>query len=459
MAQATDKTYLFEKMPVRRAILKQIIPSIASQMIALVYNLADTYFVGLLNDPKQTAAVTVVASSFVLLTAVSSLFGVGGATMVARSLGQKDEEKAKQISAVAFWGGFICSLIPSLMFLCFPSPLLYLCGATEATYDLAYGYLKWVIIIGSPFTVLNILLANLIRAEGKALIAALGVSMGGILNIILDPFFVLPRFLGLGAAGAGAATAISNMIAVLFLVTYVAAKRKTTVVSLSPKHLKYAGEHIKSIIPISIPSVIQHTLTVVAVSATLKFVSGYETEAVAGLGIVRKLDLLPLYFSIGVSNGMLPILAYNFASGNSKRRHEAFIFGCAISLGFAVICLVCYEAFAPFLTGLFIDNAVTISYSSAFLRIMVVAMPMMSLCYPMIVQFQAMGKVKEALICSILRKGVIDIPLLFVLDMLIPLYGCLMVQPIVDTISLVFAIFFYRKILREDSKKLAANAL
>ncbi|NLV51396.1 MAG: hypothetical protein GXY20_11970, partial [Clostridiales bacterium] len=105
------------------------------------------------------------------------------------------------------------------------------------------------------------------------------------------------------------------------------------------------------------------------------------------------------------------------------------------------------------------DNAVTISYSSAFLRIMVVAMPMMSLCYPMIVQFQAMGKVKEALICSILRKGVIDIPLLFVLDMLIPLYGCLMVQPIVDTVSLVFAIFFYRKILRDEKKNLAANAL
>ena len=454
MAQAADKTYLFEKMPIRRAILKQIIPSIAGQMIILIYNLTDTYFVGLLNDPRQTAAVTVVASSFVLLTAVSSLFAVGGATLMARSLGQKDEEKAKQISAVSFWGGLFISVVLSLIFLIFSSPILHLCGATEETYKLAFGYAKWVIIIGSAGSILNILLANLIRAEGNSLIAALGVSLGGLCNIILDPFFVLPQFLGQGAVGAGAATAISNMIATLFLIAYIISKRKSTVVSLSLKRLRYALRHIKGIIAIGIPSVVQHALTVVSVSATLKFVSGYETEAVAGLGIVRKLDLLPLYFAIGVANGMLPLLAYNFASGNSKRRHEAFLFGCAISLGFAIFCLVCYEAFAPFLTGLFIDDALTISYSSAFLRIMVVAMPMMSICYPMIVQFQAMGRVREALVCSILRKGVIDIPLLFVLNRIIPLYGCMMVQPIVDTVSLIVAICFYRKILLEDKKKI-----
>lgn len=116
MAHAADKTYLFEKMPIRRAILKQIIPSVAGQMVILVYNLTDTYFVGLLNDPRQTAAVAVVASSFVLLTAVSNLFAVGGATLVARSLGQKDSEKAKQISAVSFWGGLFCSVVLSLIF-------------------------------------------------------------------------------------------------------------------------------------------------------------------------------------------------------------------------------------------------------------------------------------------------------------------------------------------------------
>lgn len=459
MEQATDKTYLFEKMPIPRATIKQIVPSIASQMIVLIYNLADTYFVGLLNDPKQTAAITVVSSSFVLLTAVSNLFAIGGASLLARSLGQKDTEKAKQVSAVSFWGGLISSVIFSLLFWRLSSPILHLCGATEQTYALAFGYAKWVIVIGGAGTILNVLLANLIRAEGKALIAALGVSLGGICNIVLDPIFVLPRFLGLGAVGAGAATALSNIIATLFFIVYIQAKHKSTVVSLSPKRLNCALKHVKGIITIGIPSALQYALTVVAVSATLKFVSGYETEAVAGLGIVRKLDLLPLYFSIGVANGMLPLLAYNFAAGNSKRRHDVFIFGCAVSLGFSLLCLVCYEAFAPALTGLFIDDALTISYSSAFLRIMVLAMPMMSLCYPMIIQFQAMGKVKQSLICSVVRKGVLDIPLLFILDSILPLYGCMIVQPIVDTVSLIIAIYFYRRILQEDKKVISSHVL
>ena len=113
-----------------------------------------------------------------------------------------------------------------------------------------------------------------------------------------------------------------------------------------------------------------------------------------------------------------------------------------------MLCLVCYELFAPYLVGLFIDNAITRVYGAAFLRIMVVAMPFMSLAYPMIIQFQAMGKVKESLVCSVLRKGVVDIPLLFIMDTLLPLYGCMMVQPIVDAASLIVALFFYRNINR-----------
>lgn len=200
----------------------------------------------------------------------------------------------------------------------------------------------------------------------------------------------------------------------------------------------------------------QYALTVVSIAAISKFVSGYATEAVAALGIVKKLDQLPLYFSIGVANGLLPFLAYNYASGNQKRRHDAFLFGCGISLGFSLLCVGVYECFAPYLTGLFISDPLTVSYSAAFLRIMVVAMPMMSLCYPMIIQFQAVGNVKASLICSILRKGVLDIPLLFLLDRLVPLYGCMAVQPVVDTISLIAAIYFYRRTRKAQSPHIPA---
>ena len=446
---------VFSDVPIRKAVAMQVIPAVASQMITLVYNLADTYFVGMLNAPHETAAITVVYPSFLMLTAISNLFGVGGASAIARALGTRDETGARRISSISIWGGLTVSLAFSLLFLLLADPVLRLCGATEETYDIAFGYAKWVVILGGPFTILNTLMANLIRAEGGAGAAAFGVSFGGILNIILDPLFVLPQFLGQGAVGAGAATALSNAAAVLYFLLYLLRRGKSTYLRLSPANLRYASQYLRPILAIGFPSALQYALTVVATAAQAKFVSQYPTEAVAALGIVKKLDQLPLYFSIGVSNGLLPLLAYNHAAGNQTRRERAFRLGSFVSLAFAVLCLVCYELFADSLASLFIQDAVTVRYGAAFLRCMVTAMPMMALCYPMIIQFQAMGQARASLVCSILRKGVLDIPLLFLMDALFPLYGCMWVQPIVDAISLAVALRFYRRI-RENLR--AANA-
>lgn len=216
-------------------------------------------------------------------------------------------------------------------------------------------------------------------------------------------------------------------------------------VILHPSRIRYGKKYIGSILAVGFPSAVQYALTVVAIAAQSKFVSQYSTQAMAGLGIVKKLDQLPLYFSIGVANGLLPLLAYNYSSGNQERRRKAFRYGCLISFSFAMLCLVVYEIFAPQLSSLFISDPVTISYSAGFLRRMVTAMPMMSVCYPMIIQFQAMGKSRASLVCSILRKGVLDIPLLFLMNTIFGLYGCMWVQPIVDTISLIVAGGFYRR--------------
>lgn len=445
MGTAEERTAVFETMPVKEAVRRQIVPAIASQMIALIYNLADTYFVGMLNQPEQTAAVTVVYSSFVMLTAISNLFGVGGASVLSRALGMKKTEEAKNIAAISFWGGLGCAILFSLLFLAFARPVLFLCGATPETYDIAFSYALWVVVLGGPWTILNTLMANLVRAEGSAAAASVGVSMGGILNMILDPFFVLPQFLGMGAVGAGIATAISNLAAASYFLIYIVVRGDRTVVNIQPSRLHAAVRWLRQILSIGFPSAVQYALTVVAIAAQSWFVSQYTTEAVAGLGIVKKLDQLPLYFSIGVSNGILPLLAYNYAAGNEKRRKGVFRLGCTVSLTFSLLCLVAYELFAPQLSGLFIQDERTIQYSAAFLRRMVTAMPMMSVCYPMIIQFQAMGKVKESLICSVLRKGVLDIPLLFFMDHMFGLYGCMWVQPVVDTVSLITAGMFYRK--------------
>ncbi len=449
MISVDRRIAVFENMPVRKAVCKQLIPSIASQMIALIYSLADTYFVGKLNDPNQTAAIAVAASSFVMLTAISNLFGVGGASLIAQSLGKKDTEQAKQLSNASFHGGLISSILFSAVFYFLAAPILRLCGASDAILPYALGYAKWIIVFGGTATILSTLLGNLVRAEGSALIASIGISLGGIINIILDPIFILPQGFGLGAVGAGIATAISNLLSTFYFVGYIILKRNTTIIRLEPSRLRFDIHRLKAIIAIGLPSAIQYALTVVAIAAQSKFVSKYDAQAVAGLGIVKKLDQLPLYFSIGVANGLLPLLAYNYAAKNYDRQKQAFKLGCFISFGMSLICLIFYEIFAPELIGLFIKDSLTQKYGSAFLRCMVTAMPMMSVCYPMIIQFQAMGRVRASLICSILRKGILDIPLLFIMDALIPLYGCMLVQPIVDTTSLIVAILFSIRINKE----------
>src|SRR5699024_8422286 len=162
-----QNTAVFESMPVAQAVRKQIVPAIASQMIALIYNLADTYFVGMLNDPNETAAITIVYSSFVMLTAISNLFGVGGASALSRALGGKKTEDARRIASISFWGGLGCGILFAIVFLILARPVLFLCGATRATYETAFAYARWVVVIGGPWTILNTLLTNLIRAEDR----------------------------------------------------------------------------------------------------------------------------------------------------------------------------------------------------------------------------------------------------------------------------------------------------
>lgn len=213
-------------------------------------------------------------------------------------------------------------------------------------------------------------------------------------------------------------------------------------INISLKLFIKSFKYIPDIVKVGLSSSLQYLLTVIAVGAQTCFVSKYGNTPLAALGIIKRLNYLPLYFTIGLSQGILPLLAYNHSAGNIERRKSIFRFGCTISLSFAILCFVLYEIFAKEITCLFINDFETINYASSFLRMMVVAMPFMAISYLAITQFQAMRMVKEALICSIIRKGVLDIPLLILLDSLFPLYGCMWVQPIVDGVSFVTAMYF-----------------
>ena len=442
-----DRTEVFERMPIRKAVILQAMPAVISQLITLVYNLSDSFFVGMLNIPAETASVGVAMSVFMVLPSVSNLFGVGAASVLSQSLGRKDMRSVKIVSSIAFWCGIAAPILYILLVNMIQTPFLNLCGATEETRQLSANYVYWTVYVGGIPTVLNILLANLVRSEGKSGVASIGVSMGAILNIILDPFFVLPRFLGMGAAGAGMATAVSNMIGTVFFVCYILFSRDT-VLTINPRLVRHFREYIGQILRIGLPSCLQSLLTVMSVAATNKFISMYSTEAVAAFGIEKRLEQLPLFFSIGMASGLLPLLAYNYAAENHERRKAAFRFGSGLAVTFAVFSLILYELAAPFFARFFIKDPETVRLTAAFLRIQILSQPLAGINYPMIVQFQAMGQVKEALICSVLHKGVLDVPLLFIMNYFIPLYGCIFVRFLVDLISLIVCLILYRRVNR-----------
>ena len=437
----------FERMPAAKAVLVQSVPAIVAQLIALLYNWADTFFLARLNKPELVAATAIVLPLYLMLTAIGNLPGVGGGSQFSNHLGKRDYTGAQRVSSVAFWLGLSLAALCCFSFPLYGDGLLRLIGANERTLGPAREYAFWVITVGGVPVIMNLVLANLVRAEGLARQASLCVSAGGILNCILDPLLMLPELGNMGIVGAGIATAASNLLSVLWLLALLYRRRKTGMLNLSPRQLRYTRNHIGSIAKVGFPSALQYMLTVVAVAALTRFVSQYATEATAALSIVKRLDYLPLYFSIGVSQGILPLLAYNHSAGNIARRDEVFRCGTLISVGFAVLCFVVYELWARQLGLLFTQEPVTVGYIAPFLRTQVIAMPFMAVCYPSIILFQAMEHSREALICSILRKGVVDIPLLFLMDALWPLFGCLWVQPIVDFTAMVVAVYFLRRIL------------
>jgi len=370
--------------------------------------------------------------------------------MMSRALGRKDYDAVRKSSAFGVYCTILSGLLFSLIYFLMSGGIVRMLGADESTSEATRQYLFWTVGCGAIPATLNVVMAYLIRAEGESVNASIGTMSGCFLNMVLDPFFVLPRFLGMGAAGAGLATALAAMFSTLYFAVYLFRQRKQSALSFRPALLRGNLRHVRPILAVGLPSALQFGLAVIAVGGQTNFVSKYGAEAMAALGITKKLDQLPLYFAQGTASGLLPLLAYNYASGNQERRRSAFRFGCGIAFGFSVLCLVVYELFAPQLTGIFIKDALTIEYGAAFLRRMVVAMPLMSIGYCSTVHFQAMSHAREALVIIMIRKGLLDIPLLWLMDSIYPLYGCMWVQPIVDFIAVLTILFFNRRIRRRE---------
>ena len=254
------KTILFEQMPVPKAVMKLAVPTVLSSLVMVFYNLADTYFVGMLNDPIENAGVALAAPVLLSFNAINNLFGVGSSSMMSRALGRKDYDTVYRSSAFGFYCSVISGLLFSLLCTICKNPLLSLLGADAQTYAATDGYMFWTVTLGAAPSILNVVMAYMVRAEGASLHASLGTMSGCLLNILLDPIFILPWGFNMGAAGAGLATFISNCVACLYFFILLFIKRKTTYVCIRPQMFRVRKTVALGIFGVGIPAAIQNLL-------------------------------------------------------------------------------------------------------------------------------------------------------------------------------------------------------
>ena len=441
-----DKEELFEKTPVPVAVSKLAIPTIAASMVMVLYNLADTFFVGLLNDPLSTSAVTLAAPVLLAFNAVTNLFGTGCSSMMSRALGIKDYETVKKTSVFGIYSGIICGLLFSLVATFFKNGLLNILGADASNSVFTSNYLFWTVTCGAIPAILNVILGNVFRAEGNTLHASIGVMSGCILNIILDPIFIMPWGLNMGAAGAGCATFISNCFACLYLFIIMIIKRKTTLVSIDPRLYIPTKEITSNVFGIGIPASIQNILNVTGTTILNNIAASYGNEAVSAIGIAHKLSLVPLYFSMGGGQGVMPLIGYNFASGNKKRMNEVVDFAkklVVISMGIAAIL---FFIFSGQLISLFMKNELIVEYGSGFLKGFALAIPFLSFDFLAVAVFQACGKGKLSLVFAIARKILLEIPAIIILNKIFGMYGIAYGQLVAEFILSICAYFVLKKI-------------
>lgn len=451
-----EKTILFEQMPIPKAVMKLAIPTVLSSLVMVLYNLADTYFVGMLNDPIQNAAVTLAAPVLLAFNAVNNLFGVGSSSMMSRALGRKDYDTVRKSSSFGFYCALFSGILLSLCCTVLRQPLLGILGANANTMDATEGYLIWTVTFGAAPAILNVVMAYMVRSEGASLHASIGTMSGCLLNIILDPIFILPWGLNMGAAGAGLATFLSNCVACLYFFVLLYKRRKNTYVCIQPKNFGFKKMIVLGVCGVGIPASIQNLLNVTGMTILNNFTSSFGADAVAAMGISQKINMVPMQIAMGFSQGIMPLVSYSYACGNHKRMKEAIFFTMKTLLPMLALVSLGYYVGAGALTKSFMNNPDIIAYGTRFLRGFCLGIPFLCMDFIAVGVFQAVGMGRSALAFAILRKILLEIPALYILNYLFPLYGLAYAQFTAELILAIAAIYMLTRIFMKMQKQDAA---
>jgi len=427
-----EKTYVFEKMSVPRAVATMAVPTIISMLVTMLYNMADTYFVGQTGSELMVSAVSLVTPIFSVLTAFGNLFGIGGSTAISRAMGTGSDDRVRQASSFCFYSSIAVGVLFAILVFLLQNPILSILGATEESLPFTRSYMLWI-AAGSPFVILSSALGSIVRSEGAAKAAMAGNVIGTAVNIVLDP--VMISGMGMGVTGAAIATVLGNAAAVACYLLYF--KTPDTLLSILTRDFKAKSHVASEVLSIGIPTALNSMLTSASTIIMNRLIIGYGDSAVAGMGVAIKVNTMVIFILMGLSSGVQPILAYNYGSGNRKRLRSVFKFTAITSVIIGTALTLALLAFREPVVRFFIDNKEVVKLGSKMFGILQTSCPVIGLMFLGINTLQAFGKAMQSLILSVCRQGIVYIPLLLILSKAKGLYGAVCAQPISDMITVV----------------------
>ncbi|MCD2500908.1 MATE family efflux transporter [Clostridium sp. NSJ-145] len=444
---------VFNSMPVSKAIFKNAVPAIAAMIMVLIYNLADTFFIGQTHDPFQVAAVSLATPVFLIFMAIGTIFGIGGTSVISRSMGEGRKDYAKKVCSFCMWSCVIVGIIISLLFFIFMDQILVFIGASSDTIELTRSYLI-IVICSGPFVLISNCYSNVLRAEGQSNKAMMGMLIGNLLNIILDPIMILG--FGWNITGAAIATVIGNIIGALYYIAYF--MKGKSMLSINIKDFTIKDKVCSSVLAIGIPASLGSILMSVSQIIMNSQMASYGDMALAGIGVAMKVIMITGMVCIGLGQGIQPLLGFCVGSKNWDRYKKILKF----SLWFALILgvsltAICY-LFTNQIVSAFLTEVSAFDYGVEFSRILLSTSALFGVFYVLINALQATGAAVSSLIINISRQGIIYIPALFILKAILGINGLVWAQPVADILSICLAIILYvitsQKLMKDnvDSK-------
>ena len=425
---------VFETMPVPQAVLRNALPAMAAMLMVLVYNLADTFFIGKTGDALQVAAVSLATPVFLIFMAVGTAFGVGGTSSISRALGAGNTEQAKRICSFCMWASVFVGIALAALFLIFLDPILGLIGASEDTWDYAGRYL-WIVSFSAPFVLISNCFSNVVRAEGESTRAMMGQLIGNLLNVVLDPLFILT--FGWGIGGAALATLIGNAVGALYYIWFFISGKSSLGVSIRNFTVRHGV--CTSVLSIGIPAALGQFLMSVTQIIMNALMAAYGDMAIAGMGVAMKVMTITGMICLGLGQGVQPLLGYSAGSGNFERLKKCFVFALAFAFLLGLLMTVLCRVFLDSIISVFLRDPEAYSYANAFARIMLVTGPLFGVFYVLTNAIQAMGNATASLIVNLSRQGFVYIPALYILNALGGVEGLAWAQPLADVLSVIFA--------------------